>query len=184
MGKGHLVLGEIQDFLSGKMLVETHDERARQQIARFLVKEKGYPKDEVASRISLPVTVDGRVGHTRIDFALRPSGMSYAVVIYGPGSLVTRQKPALAAASLMESYMVPYAVVTNGLDAEVLDTRTGKVVGTGLSGIPSRQKAMEEAERIRFAPVPEGRRDQARRILFAMDILSRRECDDACETCE
>ena len=37
MGKHHLVLGELTDYITGETRVDTHDERARQTIARLLV---------------------------------------------------------------------------------------------------------------------------------------------------
>lgn len=184
MGKGHVILGETTDFLSGETITETHDEQARQRIARYLVEEKGFRKDEIRSRLTLPVSVDGKTGDSRIDFVIRINGNAFAIVVYGPGSLVSRQKPAIAAACLIEKYLVPLAIVTNGIDAHVLNTQTGKVVGEGLAAIPSRASAIEQMQRLQLAPVPESRRDKARRILYAMDILAEKECDDSCELCE
>ena len=44
MAGHHLILGEITDFITGKTIEDTHDERYRQKIAKFLVNEKGYDK--------------------------------------------------------------------------------------------------------------------------------------------
>ncbi|MEZ4529113.1 MAG: hypothetical protein R2941_24640 [Desulfobacterales bacterium] len=41
----HLVLGELEDFITGETLEDTLDERYRQKIARMLVNEKGYAKN-------------------------------------------------------------------------------------------------------------------------------------------
>ena len=60
------------------------------------------------------------------------------VIRFGPGSLVSRERPTLAISRLIEPYQVPLAVVTNGQDAEVLDGETGRVVGRGLAAIPAR----------------------------------------------
>ncbi|MFO7837888.1 MAG: type I restriction enzyme HsdR N-terminal domain-containing protein [Desulfosalsimonadaceae bacterium] len=183
MGKGYVILGETTDYLTGKSITETHDEQARQRIARFLVEEKGYKKEEISSRVDLPVTVDGKTGTSRIDFVIRIEGRVFAIVAYGPGSLVSRQKPAVAAAYLIAEAMVPVVVVTNGIDAQVLDPRSGKVKGEGFAAIPSRQEAAEQIRTMEFSPVPESRKDKARRIIYAMDILTERECDDSCEFC-
>jgi hypothetical protein len=184
MGKGYIILGETTDFLTGETITLTHDEQARQDIARLLVEEKGYDKSDIAKGILLPVTVDGKTGQSRIDFVLRISGTVYAIIVYGPGSLVSRQKPAIAAACLMESYTVPVSIVTNGIDAHVLDTNTGKVMGEGLSAIPSRASAIEALKTVQLVPVSANRREKAKRILYVMDILTEKECDDSCEICE
>lgn len=184
MGKGYLILGETTDFLTGETITLTHDEQARQNVSRFLVEEKGYLKNDIAPRVMLPVTVDGNTGTARIDFVIRVNGTAYATVVYGPGSLVSRQKPAIAAACLVENNTVPVTIVTNGVNAHVLDTNTGKVRGEGLEAIPSRASAIAELKTTQLEPVPEKRREKAKRILYVMDILNRKECDDACELCE
>ena len=38
----HLILGELDDLITGESIKDTHDERYRQRIARLLVDEKGY----------------------------------------------------------------------------------------------------------------------------------------------
>jgi len=184
MGKGYLILGETTDYLTGETIPLTHDEQARQAIVRYLVSEKGYQKDEITPQLELPVTVDGNTGQARIDFVIRISGTVYAIVIYGPGSLVSRQKPAIAAACLIEAYTVPVTIVTNGIDAHILDTDTGKMIGEGFAAIPSRERAIALLKTKALKPVTDTRREKARRILYVMDILTEKECDDACECCE
>ncbi len=183
MGKGYIILGEITDYLTGETVTETHDEQARQRIARYLVEEKGYKKTEIASRIPLTVEVDGQSGNTRIDFMIRIHDTAYAIIMYGPGSLVSRQKPALAAALLIEPYRIPLAVVTNGIDAHVMETQKGKVTGKGFAAIPDRETAVKEIQAMEKSPVSKDRREKARRILYVMDILTAKECDGSCELC-
>jgi len=184
MGKGYVILGETTDYLTGETIPLTHDEQARQTIVRCLVEEKGYQKQEITQHRELPVTVDGNTGKARIDFVIRINETAYAIVIYGPGSLVSRQKPAIAAACLIESYTVPVTIVTNGIDAHVLDTDSGKMIGEGFAAIPSRDEATEAISKSALKPVTDKRREKARRILYVMDILTEKECDDACEYCE
>jgi hypothetical protein len=66
------------------------------------------------------------------------------IIMYGPGSLVTRQRPTLAAARLLEDYVVPFAVITNGKDALIMDTASGKVIGEGLESIPDKQQIQKK----------------------------------------
>lgn len=59
MSTHHLILGETVDFITGQQIVDTHDERARQKIARFLVENKSYPKEDIEPRREIPLCVDG-----------------------------------------------------------------------------------------------------------------------------
>jgi len=174
----HLILGKITDYITGQEVVETHDERARQKIARFLVEGKGYLKEDIEVRREIPLNVDGNRATSKVDFLMRVDGKAFAIVIFGPGSLVSRERSTLAAARLVESYAVPFAVVTNGKDAEVLETKSGSVIGEGLEAILSREEALKKMKTLTFEKVPEKRLEKEERILYTFDVLAERECDE------
>ena len=118
-----------------------------------------------------------------IDFVIAAGGKKFMVIKYGPGSLVTRERPALAAARILEEYKIPLTVVTNGEDAEILDTVTGEVIATGIESIPDKLSALKRLESF----VPQGLEpkqiEAEKRILSAYDYLEHDlECDaDWCE---
>jgi hypothetical protein len=175
----HLILGELTDFITGHTIVDTHDERARQKIARFLVEQKGYSKDHIETRRRLALHLDGQDGAVTVDFVITVDEKVFAIVMFGPGSVVTRERSTLAAARLLEKqYAVPVAVVTNGQDAAVLETTTGIVMARGLDGIPSQVEATEMIETVGFEMMPEERLEKEKRILFAFEVLAARECDE------
>ncbi|NVL90890.1 MAG: type I restriction enzyme HsdR N-terminal domain-containing protein [Desulfobacterales bacterium] len=173
-----LILGETEDFITGKPLVDTLDERARQKIARFLVEEKGYLKDEIEVRRQITLAVAGKTGTFKVDFVVRLEGKAFMIVVFGPGSLVSRERPVVAAARLVEGYEVPFAVVTNGQAAEVLETKSGRVIAEGLENIPSKAEALQSLPTITFEALPEERLAKERRILYAFEVLAERECDE------
>ena len=173
-----LVLGEIRDFITGEIIPETHDERERQKIARFLVKDKGFSKSDLRVRRTIDLNVDGVAATVRVDFVLQVEETAFAIIVFGPGSLVSRERPALAAARLLESYVIPFVVVTNGQDAEVLESETGSIVAEGLEGIPSKDQARLKMKNLTLAVLPEARLEKERRILFAFDVLAEKECDE------
>jgi hypothetical protein len=173
-----LILGKIVDFITGQQIVDTHDERARQKIARFLVENKGYSKEDIEPRREIPLSVDGNRATARVDFVIRVEGKAFAIIIFGPGSLVSRERSALAAARLVERYEVAFAVVTNGKDAEVLETRSGRVIAEGLDAIPSKEEALERIGALTFEELPAKRLEKEQRILYVFDVLAERECDE------
>jgi hypothetical protein len=76
-----------------------------------------------------------------------------------------------AARVLVPEYRIPLAVVTNGRDAELVDTRTGKVMGRGMEAIPARSAAEEMIARLEFLPGLSGKdAERERRILNAFDL--------------
>jgi len=173
-----VILGETVDFITGETIVDTLDERARQTIARFLVEEKGYLRGEIKVGQQITLTVDGNRGTSRVDFVIRVAGKAFMIIIFGPGSLVSRERSTVAAARLIENHEVPFAVVTNGQAAEVLETRSGKVIAEGLQNIPSKAEALRKLETITFEKLSEERLEREKRILYTFDVLAKCECNE------
>jgi len=116
MGKGCLVFGELTDYITGKTIKDTHDERYRQKLARLLVNDKGYQKNEIKAGHQLLVNAGDKTAFINVDFMVTLSGRICMIIKYGPGSLVTRRRAALAVSRLVSGYQVPVVVATNGED--------------------------------------------------------------------
>jgi hypothetical protein len=86
--------------------------------------------------------------------------------------LVTREKSALAAARLIdESCCLPLAIVTNGQDAELLESKSGTVLAGGMEAIPSRAQAAELLKDYPPRPPLTGaERERNLRVLNAFDL--------------
>jgi hypothetical protein len=172
--KHHLVLGELKDFLIGKIIEDNHDERLRQKLARFLVEEKEYKKENITSQIKVIVRAGEKKAIVKVDFKVRILQKTCLVIKYGPGSLVTRRRPSLAASRLIEPYQIPFVVVTNGIDAEILDGVSGKIIGKNLGAIPSRSQVFDQLDHLDFKSISAKRVELESRILYAYEV------DDAC----
>ncbi|MDZ7641290.1 MAG: type I restriction enzyme HsdR N-terminal domain-containing protein [Desulfurivibrio sp.] len=167
----HLAYGHLADYLTGETLVDTDDERYRQQLARLLVEEKGFAKNEIEARLRIETLFAGNFVTSRVDLVVKLASRRVMLVRYGPGSLVTRQRPAVAAARVLDPrQLIPLAVVSNGTDAELLDSRRGKVLGQGLAAIPDRRELTRMLGELDFTPLPTARREPELRILNAFDV--------------
>ena len=167
----HIVYGVLQDFLTGEELPDTDDERIRQELACLLVDRLGYAREELETRLIIDTCYNGNQVRTMIELAVRVEGRRLFILRYGPGSLVTREMAALSAARMLEpAYRIPLAVVTNGRDAELLETARGRVLATGMDCIPDRHRAATLVHEYVFEPYDDpGRRDKALRILNVFD---------------
>lgn len=167
----HMIYGSLSDYVTGEPLVDTDDERYRQKLARLLVEKRGFAKNELEMRRRIETLFAHQFVASKIDIVVSIAEQRVMVVRYGPGSLVTRERPAIAAARVLEeSQMIPLAVVTNGEDGELLDARTGKVLATGLEAIPTREAVLAMLPALDFSPVLPERREPELRILNAFDV--------------
>lgn len=179
MNEHHLILGQLTDFISGRTIDDTLDERYRQKLARLLVEHKGFAKAQIRPNHPLTITVDAKSARLPVTYIIDVDGHAAMLVHYGPGSLVTRHRPALALARLAAPHQIPVVVVTNGEAADVLEGRTGEVIGSGMDGIPDRAGLAARCAAFRFPPVTESRAEIESRILYAYEVDGACPCDDS-----
>jgi len=167
-----LIYGTLVDYLTGVELTDTDDERIRQDLNRMMVEEKKYPRETLAPRLRIETLFSHCFVISTIELTVSLDARPFMILRYGPGSLVSRERAAVAAARvLISSHCIPLAVVTNGIDAELLDTLTGKVLGCGLSSIPDYVAARGIVAGLEFRPPPTGlKRERELRILNAFDV--------------
>jgi len=166
----HFIYGTCSDYVTGEVIVDTDDERYRQKLARFFVEEKSYQKTDLEPRLKIETLFSSNFVVSTIDLVVSLEQKRLFVVRYGPGSLVTRERPALAAARVIEhGYVIPYTIVTNGEDAELLDSSSGQVLATGMGGIPDRDASLVLLTKASFGALPVGQREKELRILNAFD---------------
>ena len=181
MNDHHLIMGKLSDFLTGQRIDDTHDERYRQKLARHLVEQCGYDKKDLTPRFQLKVSACDRQAVIPIDFLVTLSGKVGMLIKYGPGSLVTRHKPAIAAARIICPYQIPVAVVTNGEDAHRLNSISGALTGEGFESIPSKDHLAQLLENHDFRAVPIKMVEMAHKIIYAFEIDGSCFCDtDIC----
>lgn len=178
------ILGKTTDIITGRQITDTDDERYRQKLARLLIELKGYEKGDIEPRQRIEMVIEGKKVFSLIDFVVSAGSMKFMVIKFGPGSLVTRERPALAAARILAAYQIPVTVVTNGEDAEILDTYSGTVIATGIDGIPDKASALKKLESITLHQLKPEQVETEKRIISAYDYLEHSlECDDDwCET--
>jgi len=177
MNDHHLIMGELTDYLTGQTRDDTHDERYLQKIARMLILEKRYDRSEIRSGLIVDVQADARTACVPVAFTIALSGRAAMLIHYGPGSLVTRHRPALALARLAAADQIPVVVVTNGEQADILDGLTGKVTGAGLAEIPSKEQLEKRLKNHVWATVSPERAKMEARIVMAYEVDDRCPCD-------
>jgi len=178
MAGHHLILGERTDYITGETIIDTHDERYRQKIARLLIDHKRYQKNDIKPRKDLRVRAGEKRAVIKMDFLISISGKVCMIIKFGPGSIVTRRRPLLAASRILVPYQIPIAVVTNGEDAEVVEGASGRVISRGLETIPSRGQLIEIIYADHFNRIPAERAEMESRILYCYEVDGSCPCDE------
>ncbi|WP_457576626.1 type I restriction enzyme HsdR N-terminal domain-containing protein [Desulfomarina sp.] len=168
----HLIYGTLKDYLTGEELTDTDDERIRQSLSRLMVEKKGYKPKNLQPRRKIESLFTSNFVTSIIELTVSRQNREFMIIRYGPGSLVSRERSAIAAARILNpDYRIPLAVVTNGRDAELLDTRNSKILAHGLESIPDYDDAGELISKLQFLPPPTAiQKERELRILNTFDL--------------
>jgi len=161
----------ITDYITDREVPNIGAEENRQALERFLVEEKGYFNEDIEVDVDIEITVAGDVYRSQIDLVISPEGgrTRLMAVKCAAGSLGSCEREIVAAARLLDDYQIPFAVVSDGRTAIILDTVSGKKVGEGLNELPTREAAMHMLQAFDPIPFPEERREREKLIFRTYD---------------
>ena len=161
----------ITDFVTGKDVPNIGAEENRQALEQYLVNEKGYSKDDIEVDVKIEMTIGGEPYRSQVDLVVRISGSDLRVMAIkcAAGSIGSREREILAAARLLDDYQIPFAVVSDGKNAIVLDTVSGENMGEGLDAIPSKDSVISMLDTFETVGLPAERRKREKLIFRTYD---------------
>ncbi|GAB6058707.1 type I restriction enzyme HsdR N-terminal domain-containing protein [Desulfonatronum parangueonense] len=128
----------IQDYLTGAELEMTTYEDLRQGLARMLVEEKGYPKENVIPKVEIKFDIDDKPFSRNVDLLVHDGqGKPVLALLFCSGTPESYTREAVYAGRLVPEGPVSLVVVTDSKDARLLRTMDGKVLDSGFASIPS-----------------------------------------------
>ncbi len=160
------------DFVTGKEIPNIGAEENRQAVEHFLVEEKGYLKEDIAIDVDIEMTVAGEIYQSQVDLVISVDKGSVRFMVFkcAAASLGSREREIVAAARLLDTnYQIPYAVVSDGQTAIVLDTISGKKTGEGMAAILSKNQALARLKTIELISLPKERLERERLIYRTYD---------------
>ncbi len=168
----------LVDYLSGREIPFSNRDNIRQKLVKRLVEEKGYEKEDISLDREIRFEMEDRLTSSLVDISLGFGDKTLMVFKCASGSVVSRERQIIATARLLEDYVIPFAVVTNGVDIELLDAVSEKVIGEGMLSVPSRQELLEKSKDLALKPANMKKLVYEQRILYAYDAIS---CNMSCK---
>ncbi|MFZ2196298.1 MAG: type I restriction enzyme HsdR N-terminal domain-containing protein [Thermodesulfovibrionales bacterium] len=162
----------LVDYLSGREIPFSNKDNIRQKLVKTLVEVKGYRREDISLEREISFEIEGLKVCSPVDISIGFGGKTLMVFKCASGSVVSRERQIIAAARLLEEYVIPFAVVTNGVNIELLDTISEKVIGEGMQLIPSRQELLENSGNLILKSTKEKKLVYEQRILYTYDEIS------------
>jgi len=132
-------LGEtIRDYLTGEELEMSTYEDLRQELARMLVEEKGYHRENLKPKVPITYNIDGKPFTRKVDIVVyNNKAVPLLALVFCSGTPETYTREAAYAGRLLPDGPAPLVIVTDTKDARLLRTRDGKQLAEGFSSIPT-----------------------------------------------
>jgi hypothetical protein len=166
----------ITDFITGEKVPDTLAEMVRQKTERFLVEDKNYSKSDIEVGAEFEITSGGKTYRPSADLIINMGGKRVIIIKCIYGSLTAGERLTLSYARLLDSYQIPFAIITNGVETDVLDTVSGNLIGSGDDAVPSKDE-MNPSE-LKFIEYPKERVEKEKRILAAFESIDEAMCSN------
>jgi len=144
VGEEEVSRGYIKDYVTGKLVPDTPEERVRQKVEHLLVDERGYGKFEIDVEKEIEVQIGSKKFHPRADLVVRVGVLPVMVIeTKAPGEDIPIYRDQAKSYAKVHIPPVPIVVLTNYIDTEVWNVVDDKLIAQSISGILSRDKASE-----------------------------------------
>jgi hypothetical protein len=143
----------------------------KQTILEFLIKEKQFKLEEIKTDPEYRLTLGDRETKVSMDFVVNLPSVSLMVIQCSSGSLEAWERYVTAFARVIKDYQIPYAVVTDGEKARIIDVLTGTLIGESLGQLLNREEALNKMKDFKKVPYPINRLEKEKRIVYAFESI-------------
>ncbi|MEE4364935.1 MAG: type I restriction enzyme HsdR N-terminal domain-containing protein [Desulfotignum sp.] len=167
---------QMKDYITGKDINIVGPEVSRQNFEKFLVETRGYKKKEILVDVPLTVQFKGNDYCSSIDLVVRVHEKAVMAITCVAGSIGSYEREILAGARLLQDdYQIPFAVSTDGKNAVIMDTVSGRTIGKKMSDIFSREKIAMMLPDLTFTPFDKTKKEREMIIYrsFNMEKINR-----------
>ncbi|MDQ7031968.1 MAG: type I restriction enzyme HsdR N-terminal domain-containing protein [Desulfonauticus sp.] len=138
----------IQDYLTGKEIELTSFEDIRQALAKMLVEEKGYPRENIKAKQKLSLSLENdKSFEILIDFIIYdPQKKPLMLLAFCPGEVASFVRQYIAVARLYDPF-IPLVLVTDTKEAYLIQSADKKILQKGYYAIPTYSELADLAQK-------------------------------------
>ena len=143
----------------------------KQKILEFLINEKQFKPEEIETDPQFKLTLGDRETIVGIDFVVNLPLASFMVIQCSSGSLEAWERYVTSFARVVKDYQIPYAAVTDGEKALIIDVLGGRLIGESLSDLFTRGETLNRIKDFKKIPCPANRLEKEKRIVYAFESI-------------
>lgn len=163
----------IKDYITGQDIPNTGAEENRQAVEKYLVNKKGYSKSSIEIDRAFELEISNEPYNTKIDLLIKLQDQYLCAFKIVAGSLSSWEREIIAASRVVvKEYQIPFAIVSDGSNAFVYDTVSGKKTGEGFDSIPSKEDLLSYMESGSLTEFPLDRLERQKMVFKTYDTLN------------
>ncbi len=151
---------EREKIIKEKLMAEEQEEmlyiaNLKQVVRDMLIKEKGYKPREIEIDSRFPLLLSNCHTTVTMDIVVNFSPISFMIIKCSSSALESYERYIIAFARSVKDYQIPYAVITDGKEARIIDVIHNTILGQSIEEIFSREEAlrrMKDFKKIPFLP--------------------------------
>jgi hypothetical protein len=159
----------LRDYVTGRDMPNIGAEENRQALERYLIEQKGYDRQDIEVDAPIEMNIAGEIYRSTVDLVASVGQRRLVAFKCAAGSLGSYEREILAAARLLDRYQIPWAAASDGRDAVVLETSSGRRIGQGLEALPAKPELEAQLMMLRFEALPAERRLREELIFRTYD---------------
>jgi len=162
----------IQERIKAEEAAEIEELKGvKERVWDILTKEKNYDPSEIEIDPEFRLNLSDSEASVSIDFVVTLPSASFMVIKCSSSSIESWERYVVSFARVVKDYQIPYAVVTDGDNARIMDALAGILVSESIKGLFERKDAIEKLKDFKKIPCPANRLEKEKRIMYAFESI-------------
>ncbi len=141
----------------------------RMKVWQFLTENKGFSRKDILVDPEFELQLSDCRIKISIDFIIKLNNLEVMLIRCSPTSIESWERYVLAFARVIKEDQIPFAAVTDGERARIMDVLTGRVIGERIEDIPSKEELSRIMENFKPSAFPSERLEREKRIVYAFE---------------
>lgn len=141
----------------------------RQMVWEILINEKKFEQNEIIIDPQFKIILKNCEAIVSIDFLISINSVSFMVIRCTSSTIESWERYVVAFARSVMDFQIPYAMVTDGEHAKIIDVLKGSLIGESIHDLFSKQQAINLLKDFQKIPCSVHRIEKEKRIIYAFE---------------
>lgn len=160
-----------EDLIQEEFLNDLKLSYIQKKIVEFLINLRGYCPEDIEINKEFIVSLENKDFKAMADLIIKSEDKRFIFVKCAPNSPDSWERYSLAFCRAIDSYQIPYAFITDGDAATLLNTIDGTAIQGDINIMPSKNEAESLCRSTALESYPEAKKEREKRIVYAFESI-------------